>query len=176
MLGTTTAFLAGFSTKAGQGRRAEASPRNKHSTRQAQRLPPGAPCPPCSRSGDLPHRTPLTDLSTVCTKVRVNDAVSNLEKGSGLQISLSAARREAAWLWELCLACVLQPTGLLQQQMAEITTGLRLASNTSSCTQLQLFRKELCGNLPPPHTKTIRPENPCTAATGGYRQSIGRSN
>lgn len=145
MLGTTTALLAGFCflqrlCKAGEQRQ---TPGNKDRRRQAQRPPPGAPCPPCSRPGDLPH-SPHRHLSTVCTEVRVSDAVSNLEKGSGFQTSLSTARREAAWLCELCLASILK----LQQQMGEITTGLHLASNTSSCTQLQLFRKELCGNLP----------------------------
>lgn len=165
------AFYKGWARQESRGKPQETKTAGaKH--REPLQVLPAHPAPdlqPCPQ--DSPHR----HLSTVCTKVRVTDAVSNLEKGSGLQASLSTARREAAWLWELCLASILQPTGLLQQEMGEITTGLHLASNTSSCTQLQLFRKELCGNIPPPHTETIHPENPCTAATGSYRQSIGRS-
>lgn len=48
---------------------------------------------------------------------------------------------EAVWLSKPHLANTLTPTRLLQQQMEEITTGLQLASNASSCTQLQLFGK-----------------------------------
>lgn len=164
-------FYKGWARQGSRGKPQETKAAGgKH--RDPLQVLPAHPAPDCSLA---PQDSPKRHFSTVCTEVRVSDAVSNLEKGSGLQTSLSTARREAAWLCELCLASILKPTRLLQQQMGEITTGLHLASNTSSCTQLQLFRKELCGNLPPPHTKTIHPENPCTAATGSYRQSIGRS-